>query len=160
MIPVGNFPRSSILFVHSFFKLIANHMTCSFLDIPKWIRISHPSYFRIWWVFGIIKRVSNGMITNVAIKNNTLVYCGQKCISYVSRVTRSVEVSHWVSQNSSRFHHWWISDLNPKKSEKLEFWKNFRSIFLSVKNWIRLKISSSKFSFSLKICHCQVWNFV
>ena len=95
-----NFPRSSILFVHPFLKLIANHMTSSFLNIPKWIRISHPSYLRIWWVFGIIKRVSNGMITNLAIKNNTLVYCGQKCSSCVCRVTLSIDVSHQLSRNS------------------------------------------------------------
>ena len=75
-------------------------MTRSFLDIPKWIRISHPSYLRIWWVFGIIKRVSNGMITNLAIKNNTLVYCGQKCSSCVCRVTLSIDVSHQLSRNS------------------------------------------------------------
>ena len=31
--------------------------------------------------------------------------------------------------------HWFISDLIPKKSKKLEFPKNFATIFFSVKNW-------------------------
>ena len=31
--------------------------------------------------------------------------------------------------------HWLISDLIPKKSEKFEFWKNFVTMFFSVKNW-------------------------
>ena len=34
--------------------------------------------------------------------------------------------------------YWWISDLIPKKSEKFEFWKNFSTIFLSVKNWPKI----------------------
>ena len=31
--------------------------------------------------------------------------------------------------------YWLISDLIPKKSEKFEFWKNFVTMFFSVKNW-------------------------
>ena len=35
---------------------------------------------------------------------------------------------------------WLISDLIPKKSEKLEFWKNFVTIFFSVENWPKNEI--------------------
>ena len=33
---------------------------------------------------------------------------------------------------------WLISDLIPKKSEKFEFWKNFSTMFSSVKNWPKI----------------------
>ena len=41
---------------------------------------------------------------------------------------------HFSPLDSSRAQ-WLISDLIPKKSEKIEFRKNFMSIFFSVKNW-------------------------
>ena len=34
--------------------------------------------------------------------------------------------------------YWLISELIPKKSEKFEFWKNFSTMFLSVKNWPKI----------------------
>ena len=41
----------------------------------------------------------------------------------ITKIIRCIMVKNWL-----------ISDLIPKKSEKLEFWKNFVTIFFSVEN--------------------------
>ena len=46
----------------------------------------------------------------------------------------------WKYTNQTQIVDWWISDLIPKKYEKFEFWENFNTMLLSVKNWPKKRI--------------------
>ena len=44
------------------------------------------------------------------------------------------QIASQIGNKIDMFAYWLISDLIPKKSEKFEFWKNFVTMFFSVKN--------------------------